>query len=770
MAGNDDTARGGAFGGNTPGRNVQPNTDTPEGTTVNEARGGAFGELTNVAIEDLQGRTGPRGIQGEEGPPGPQGNQGPEGPAGDQGFQGVGILSVVPTTTTPSAGAITTATVNFTNPTGGAVPAPVTIYLPPGLQGETGGDGGIGNTGSQGIGIASIVPTTTTPTAGQPTTATITFSNPSGGAVPAPVTIFLPAGTMGADGGDGPTGPQGLYQVYIYNNETSAPTTPDPSAGITTPPTGWSFTPTAVSTGESVYISAGVYDPANTSANITWSVPYEATGEAGPEGPAGPQGDMGIQGATGNQGIQGLQGVQGATGLAGPQGNQGVAGPQGGRGIQGLIGPTGPEGPDGPQGPQGIDGEAGPQGNYLVQVYRRFATAPTLSDRPIYVQGTTTFDTTNLIGSVPPAGWFYVIPSGSNPLYGSQAYYDPADTTFTTFSTPYEFNSATQGPAGPPGHQGEPGLRGPQGEAGPVGPTGAQGSQGPQGDPGPQGQQGIRGLQGFEGTDGATGPQGSQGAQGQRGEMGLQGNVGPRGISIIDTMISAPTRISTGNEYTLTVDYSSGSDDTLMFVAPQGPAGTGGTTPVHADIQIGVARTTGVAEIETGQNVANTYTVTIGPSGTYSFVALQDATTSQGAATINNNTVSVAATNVVAGTITIRFTIVYMEVSTGVEHSVLRTETIRVGNGWFTALATSVPANNAAMTDRGIYRSGVTNRFNGAGDMYIALPTNTYIFRTGLSFISATAVTSGYTQTGYTLYDLGTLVSGEDLTVEVQNG
>ena len=141
---------------------------------------------------------------------------------------------------------------------------------------------------------------------------------------------------------------------------------------------------------------------------------------------------------------------------------------------------------------------------------------------------------------------------------------------------------------------------------------------------------------------------------------------------------------------------------------------------------------------------------------------------------MNNNVVTLNGTTPATDTtIVLRFHVVYSD-SMGVDHSVLREETILVDDGWFTDVDSSVPANNAAMTDSGIYRSGVSrNTFTGPGTVYIALPTGSmgYLFQTRSGFeISSTVVTGGYSQSGYTLYSLGVLDSGESLTVEVSDG
>ena len=105
----------------------------------------------------------------------------PTGAQGIQGFQGVGINTVtgaiIPDGDTNAGD--TTVTVTFTNPSGGTVPDPMTFRVQRGFQG---------------IGIASV--TGATPVTGQPTTITVTYDNPAG-ANPDPDTFEVPAGAQG---------------------------------------------------------------------------------------------------------------------------------------------------------------------------------------------------------------------------------------------------------------------------------------------------------------------------------------------------------------------------------------------------------------------------------------------------------------------------------------------------------------------------------------------------------------------------------------------
>lgn len=748
MAGNDDSARGGAFGGGTPGRSTQPDTATPTGLTVQESLGGQFGDTTDVNLLESSGTPGPTGPQGPAGPPGHQGNVGPQGPQGSQGPQGVGINTITENPN-PTPGAVAQATVTLSDGD------THTLFLPPGLQGPAGSNG-----------MDSTVP--------------------------------------------GPQGAQGFYEVSIYRYQSTLippPTSPTGGSGLTTPPAGWSFTIPAdpMDPTEAFFISRGVYNPETPNDAITWSVPYRGAAEQGPAGPAGPAGPQGQQGPTGQTGQQG---------------------PRGQQGIPGTTGQRGPEGPTGPQGPAGVEG---PQGDFLIQVYQRSVSQPAAPiGRP-----ENNFDT-----GVAPVGWSYTVPSGSTSLWGSQAYWNPDNDTFTAFSTPFEFNSTTAGPAGPPGPQGETGR---QGDTGATGSTGPQGPQGPQGPEGPTGQQGPDGQQGQTGMQGPQGPQGPVGPDGRGvssvvGTTGSVGSTTPVTVNFTDGTSNqfsipagatgaqgpqpvfgtppAPTNLAAGTAPTATISGggSSGDPYLLQLGIPRGAdggntvmveednanpftastlnftgagvdvttasgeatitiMGAGGTTPIHADVEIRVTRTTGSAEYEVGDAFDNSYSVSVSGTG-FNFARLENLSVSNGTIVPGTRAQDfrIMGSSAPTGNITAHVTVIYTD-SAGVDHPSLQPITITTGLGWYTALSSTVPANNAAMTDQGIYEG--TNdsvTFNGTGTMYIALRTGTYNFLAFRSIISdVNVVTSGYTQASYTLYEIGVL-SNESLTVEVQDG
>jgi uncharacterized protein (TIGR02145 family) len=87
------------------------------------------------------------------------------------------------------------------------------------------------------------------------------------------------------------------------------------------------------------------------------------TGAQGIQGAQGLKGDKGDIGATGLTGAQGLKGDKGDIGATGLTGAQGLKGDKGDTGAQGLQGPAGAVGANGATGPQGLQGPAGPKGD-----------------------------------------------------------------------------------------------------------------------------------------------------------------------------------------------------------------------------------------------------------------------------------------------------------------------------------------------------------------------------------------------------------------------
>ena len=109
-------------------------------------------------------------------------------------------------------------------------------------------------------------------------------------------TTFGPFNVRGADGAPGPQGVQGIYNIEIYQRAATEPDTPTGgtlrNGAITTPPTGWSLDVVGTTGTEQLWESVFLYDPANPTAAVIWSAPFQA-GSQGPTGPPGPPGTAG---------------------------------------------------------------------------------------------------------------------------------------------------------------------------------------------------------------------------------------------------------------------------------------------------------------------------------------------------------------------------------------------------------------------------------------------------------------------------------------------
>ncbi|PGT67183.1 hypothetical protein COD14_19895 [Bacillus cereus] len=171
-------------------------------------------------------------------------------------------------------------------------------------------------------------------------------------------------------------------------------------------------------------------------ANVIWITSSFQTG--GTSGPTGPKGATGIQGP---QGLPGIQGPRGPKGDPGEQGARGLEGLQGEPGIQGPRGPKGEPGDPGARGPRGYQGEQGDPGSRGLQ---------------------------GLQGDTGPTG--------------------------------------ATGDTGPTGATGDTGPTGATGDTGPTGATGDTGPTGAIGDTGPTGATGDTGPTGATGDTGPTGP------------------------------------------------------------------------------------------------------------------------------------------------------------------------------------------------------------------------------------------------------------------------
>ena len=255
-----------------------------------------------------------------------------KGPKGDTGDNGLPVNAV----RTVTAGTSTTPTEIGFNTSGGPITG--TVLIQPGPQGQQGQTGGAGQAGAAAALDGDGIGTVDTGAAGSNAEVSIT-----GNAQNLEFNFTIPRGDKGETGqtGTGTQGAQGFYTQYAYIDSNGNPGTVTAGGTGLVPPTGgWAFTPPSNPTNE-VWITTAVYNPATPNATLTWTAPFEATGEAGPQGPEGPKGDKGDDGDTGGPGEQGVQGLYAVFvyGIAATSSDPQTIRPQGGQGLS--VRPTG---------------------------------------------------------------------------------------------------------------------------------------------------------------------------------------------------------------------------------------------------------------------------------------------------------------------------------------------------------------------------------------------------------------------------------------------
>ena len=382
-----------------------------QGRTGNQGRTGIQGDAASVqGLQGIQGRTGNQGIlgiqgdassvqglQGIQGRTGNQGNLGIQGDAasvqgltgvqGRRGFQGnLGIqgdaASVQGLQGTQGRGG------NQGTIGTGLQGDAASVQGLQGTQGRTGNQGrtGIqgdaasvqglqgvqGITGSQGIlGVQGDAASVQGLQGGQGLTGD-QFTAQT-------YTISVPGGTGGGFWVNG-VSRDTLYlirgQKYVFDQSAStnnnhpirlSTTSNGTHAGGSQYTTGWTYTGTAGTNGEGVFIvpfdaPSTLYYYCPNHSGMGASINVRDLNAEDLQGAKGTQGDGGVQGdAASVQGIQGSIG-SGSQGAAGPQGNdanvQGIQGPQGVQGNNGLQGIYGIQGRTG-TGTQGSDGSQG---------------------------------------------------------------------------------------------------------------------------------------------------------------------------------------------------------------------------------------------------------------------------------------------------------------------------------------------------------------------------------------------------------------------------
>ena len=300
--------------------------DGKDGTSItisNISESTADGGTNTVTFSDGSALKVKNGSKGSAGADGRDGAPGAPGAPGKDGHS--------PVVTATKSGKTTTISVDGT----------AIATVEDGADGKPGADGSPGQDGqpgSDGVGIQSVVQTTTstedgganiiTVTKTDGTSSTFTVKNGSKGSTGA-------TGQTGASGADGITphiGDNGNW--YIGDTDTGKPS-------------------------RGAQGSAGAAGKDGTSATHSWDGTILTITSASGTSSANLKGDKGDTGADGPQGIQGIQGPQGERGPAGADGAAGAQGPKGDKGDTGAQGPKGDIGPQGPKGDKGDTGASG---------------------------------------------------------------------------------------------------------------------------------------------------------------------------------------------------------------------------------------------------------------------------------------------------------------------------------------------------------------------------------------------------------------------------
>jgi hypothetical protein len=308
-------------------------------------------------------------------------------------------------------------------------------------------------------------------------------------------------GRDGEDGRDGSNGSNGrsVFQKPIFRRANSAPVRPTGGTynfgtNAHTAPSGWN---NAVPTGSApIYVSEATYTIVGTTgavSNPTWTSPQllARNGEDGSNGSNGSNGSDGTStylyqvfrraGSVPARPTGGSFNFGSNTG-APPSGwsnsvpsgtapiytTQALASVSGSTGTDSSLSWVNPQllARSGVNGLNGLDGDNG-KSTYLYQVFRRANSAPA---RP----SGGSFNFSSNVGT-PPSGWNNEIPSGTSPIYASQALASVTGNLGLAASLDWS-NTMLVARNGEPGQNGDTGSRGPEG---PIGPRGPQGPQGP---------------------------------------------------------------------------------------------------------------------------------------------------------------------------------------------------------------------------------------------------------------------------------------------------
>ena len=155
-----------------------------------------------------------------------------------------------------------------------------------------------------------------------------------------------------------------------------------------------------------------------------------------------------------------------------------------------------------------------------------------------------------------------------------------------------------------------------------------------------------------------------------------------------------------------------------------------------------------------------TMTVSVGPSGDFSFGSIASANTNIGSTTIANNivTLTIPAANNTPAEIVVLVDVKYTDDETGIVHTTLLDGRVTIGASFGSTLSTTKPTALTDFTILNTWTGEVTDTFtadNTGRTLYYILPTRTdgYTFKTGILFVIPTDATVIGDHTLYTISD-----------------
>lgn len=263
-------------------------------------------------------------------------------------------------------------------------------------------------------------------------------------------------------------------------------------------------------------------------------------------------------------------------------------------------------------------------------------------------------------------------------------------------------------------------------------------------------------------------------------------SAGDGGFNWVNAPVENTFNDTANNGTTLGVDFTNSSGTITATVDASGISGGGSSIPAER-ARLSLNHTT--FEQNSAGNTVVTATISVDSPYTFAGTGSLNGTAGNdtvsvvdgdgNAITISNRTLTSSTFSFTVSATekqslqTIRATATAYATYNGSTHSQGVSADIRILAGWFSGLRTSVPSNNDDLTDNGVFGNNETVTFTatsgGTAVAYIALPTRTggYTFKSGELFLNSTTITTGYTQSGYTLYRIDDFINGSAGTLIV---